>query len=228
MKHTSEWMNMRVEINRISQHLDLQLYYNNSYHLFSPSIFSFHDTTCMSLLLLSFTRKLSEMTSNLSAQQTHWHSGDYPCELINVKVFFLRAGNFWPSYITFTCEQLIAPWSNHDLKSKKKGHALRNLLFGEIYDTTSTDSVTHSKSTFIAQQPSNLLACSRSNLSLLFIKCVTVNCRVLSEWQFNFHCLHYWLPLLSNVAMMVHHHLSIGDIFIHNNISARRVNVRPL
>lgn len=88
MKHTSEWMNMRVEINRISQHLDLQLYYNNSYHLFSPSIFSFHDTTCMSLLLLSFTRKLSEMTSNLSAQQTHWHSGDYPCELINVKVFF--------------------------------------------------------------------------------------------------------------------------------------------
>lgn len=117
MKHTSEWMNMRVEINRISQHLDLQLYYNNSYHLFSPSIFSFHDTTCMSLLLLSFTRKLSEMTSNLSAQQTHWHSGDYPCELINVKVFFLRAGNFWPSYITFTREQLIAPWSNHDLKS---------------------------------------------------------------------------------------------------------------
>lgn len=164
----------------------------------------------------------------LSAAQTHRHSGDYPCELINVKVFFLRAGNFWPSYITFTREQLIAPWSNHDLKSKKKGHALRNLLFGEIYDTTSTDSVTHSKSTFIAQQPSNLLACSRSNLSLLFIKCVTVNCRVLSEWQFNFHCLHYWLPLLSNVAMMVHHHLSIGDIFIHNNISARRVNVRPL
>lgn len=24
----------------------------------------------------------------LSAAQTHWHSGDYPCELINVKVFF--------------------------------------------------------------------------------------------------------------------------------------------
>lgn len=42
----------------------------------------------------------------LSAAQTHWHSGEYPCELINVKVFFLRAGNFWPSYITFTREQL--------------------------------------------------------------------------------------------------------------------------
>lgn len=65
----------------------------------------------------------------------------------------------------------------------------RNLRHHRIYDAASTES--HSLTqTLITQEPSGDLAHSRSNLTL-FIKCVTVNRRVLSEWQFNFRHLNY-------------------------------------
>lgn len=65
----------------------------------------------------------------------------------------------------------------------------RNLRRHRIYDAASTESRSLTQ-TLITQEPSGGLAHSCSNLTL-FIKRVTVNRRVLSEWQFNFRHLNY-------------------------------------
>lgn len=70
-----------------------------------------------------------------------------------------------------------------------KRHKARNLRRRRIYDTASTESRSLIQ-TLITQEPSSGLARSRCNLTL-FIKRVTVNRRVLSEWQFNFRLLNY-------------------------------------
>lgn len=119
----------------------------------------------------------------------------------------------------FTREELIASWLYHDMKFETPQAEEFDVL--KIYDAASTDSVSHSNSTLITQEPSNLPACSCSNLSLLFVKCVTMNRWVLSEWQFNFHRLDYWSPIPSNapVCTITCEGVAISDIFIHNNIS---------
>lgn len=174
---------------------------------------------------LSFRKKLSEMTSNLLAQ--HKSTGAQYIICVNQLTFmFFKSHALSTQLHHFTGEELIASWSYHDLEFKTPQAEEFAVL--KIYDAASTDSVTHSNSTLITQEPSNLPACSCSNLSLLFIKCVTMNRRVLSEWQFNFRRLHYGPPIPSNVSQCTITCVSIGDIFIHNNISAFCVRVRLL
>lgn len=117
----------------------------------------------------------------------------------------------------FTREELIASWLYHDLKFKTP--QAEEFAVHKIYDATSTASVPHSNSSLITQEPSNLLVCSCSNRSLLFIKSVTMNRRVLSEWQFNFRRLHYGPPIPSNVnqCSITCEGVSIDDIFINSN-----------
>lgn len=133
---------------------------------------------------LRFCKKLSKMTSNLLAQ--HKSTGTQYIICVNQLPFmFFKSRALSTQLHRFTREELIASWSYHDPKCKKKKAEESAVL--KIYGAASTDS----SRTLITQEPSNLPACSCSNLSLLFIKCVTMNRRVLSEWQFNFHHLHY-------------------------------------
>lgn len=114
--------------------------------------------------------------------------------------------------------ELIASWSQLDFRFHKC-HALRNLLRARIYDAASTDSAAHSNPHYSgAVKQSGTL--TRGNLTL-FIKCVTVNRRVLSEWQFNFRHLNY--PLVFKEGGITCE--GAGDTFRHNNASAPRVNV---
>lgn len=161
----------------------------------------------------------------VSTAQINRHSVYYLCESINFYVFQepcplhpITSFYWWGAHCI-----MILPWSGIEYMPQAEEFAVL-----KIYDAASTDSVTHSNSTLITQEPSNLPACSCSNLSLLFIKCVTMNRRVLSEWQFNFHRLHYGPPIPSNVSQCTVTCVAIGDIFIHNNISAFWVRFRLL
>lgn len=122
---------------------------------------------------------------------------------INYFLRYLRATHYRPNYIPLLERSLL----HHDNTMIWNFLMLQAEEFAalKIYDSTSTVSVTHSNSTLITQEPSNHPPCSRSNLSLLFIKCVTMNRRVLSEWQFNFHCLHYWFPHPLKCCIVCHH-----------------------
>ncbi len=157
------------------------------------------------------------MTSNLLAQ--HKSTGTQHIIRLNQLTFmYFKSPALSTQLHHFSREELIASWAYHDLKFKTPQAEEFAVL--KIYDATSTDSVTHLNSAVITQEPSNLRARSCSNLSLLFIKYVTMNRRVLSEWQFNFHLLHYRAPIALNVAecTITCEVVGIDDIFIHNNI----------
>lgn len=175
----------------------------------------------------SFRRRLSEVTSKLLAQRQSTGTQYIIC--VNQLAFMLFNSHALSTQLhNFTWDELIASWSCHDLKFKTPQAGEFAVL--KIYEAASTDSVTYSNSTLITQEPSNHPPCSCSNLSLLFVKCVTMNRRVLSEWQFHFHCVHYLSAIASNVAVcpITCEGVSIGDIFIHSNISAFWVKVRLL
>lgn len=107
----------------------------------------------------------------LSTAQINLHSVFYQSESINFYVFNSHALSTQLHHLTR--EELIASWLCHDLKFKTPQAEKFAML--KIYDAASTASVTHSNSALITQEPSNHPAWSCSNLSLLFIKCVTMN-----------------------------------------------------
>lgn len=79
-------------------------------------------------------------------------------------------------------------------------------LFLKIYKTTLAASATSLNSALFSQESSNHLTHSCGSQLLLFKKYVTMNLGVLSEWQFNFHYMHYG-PLYALKCLPEHHHL---------------------